>query len=289
MKSTFPRVVFAIFVSVVLIGCRKSEPVIATVGDTRLTVAEYERRLREMNPAYQQYAATPEGRKQFLELLIREKIVVEQSRRAGTQRDSEYRKRVAGYRNEMKRRLEDLKQSLLFDLYIRKLRSGEVGVTDADVETYYRNHIEEFKTPKEHQASHILVSTLTEAEELIGRLKKGEPFDKLAQELSKDPTTAPNGGRLAPVRTASLMPETMKEAIFKLEEGKLSDPIKTEFGYHVLKKTGTRLLPTRNYDQAKEEIRERLERLKFDEWVEKSRKTLPITVNEAALPENPKP
>ena len=87
------------------------------------------------------------------------------------------------------------------------------------------------------KCSHILVNKLSEALSLIERLKKGESFDKLAKELSIDKGSGKRGGDLG-FFGRGVMVKPFELAAFKLEKNQISEPLKTQFGYHIIKRTG---------------------------------------------------
>jgi parvulin-like peptidyl-prolyl isomerase len=127
----------------------------------------------------------------------------------------------------------------------------------------------------------------------LARLKAGESFEKVARSVSKDPATAVRGGKLNPIRRGMLVPE-FEDAAFALKVGGLSGIVKTQFGFHIIKKSAERQLPPRSLADAKEEIRSKLERDKFNAWVTARQAALGVKVNEQAVAplsteESPKP
>jgi len=86
------------------------------------------------------------------------------------------------------------------------------------------------------KCSHILVKKQNEAHAVLERLKKGESFANLAKVLSVDKASGKRGGDLGSFGRG-MMVRPFEEAAFKLEKGQLSEPIKTEFGYHIIKRT----------------------------------------------------
>ena len=85
------------------------------------------------------------------------------------------------------------------------------------------------------KCSHILVKKQSEALEIVEKLKKGEKFGKLAKELSIDNASAKRDGNLG-YFTKGMMVKPFEETAFKLQVGQVSDPVKTEFGYHIIKR-----------------------------------------------------
>ena len=252
------------------------------MGDIPITLSDFRSRLSDAPPAYQQYASTPEGRRQFLNLLIREKLLLSGGRKAGLQNDENYRKAVANYKRKWERELSDYQDSLLIQMYLSRLRSNQISVTDADSRQYYDAHIADYQHPVEYQVSHILVSSPEAAEQALARLKQGQPFEMVARTMSMDPATAVRGGKLAPFTKGSLMPE-FENAAIPLKVGQVSEVTKTSFGYHLIKKTGQKPLPAKSYEQVKEDIQNRLQRDKFDQWVTQMQTSLGVKIDESAL------
>ena len=89
---------------------------------------------------------------------------------------------------------------------------------------------------------------------MIARLKKGEDFAKIATELTEDPSGKANGGDLGYFTKDQMVPE-FAEVAFKLEKGQLSEPVKTQFGWHVLKVEDKRNRPIPEFDKVKDQVR----------------------------------
>ncbi len=266
-----------------LVSCQRSKgPVVAQVGDIAITASEFSDRLQQTPEGYQQYVASVEGRRQFLKLMIREKILLYQARRAGLQHDATYHQGIADFKTQMQHKVKDYEESLLVQTYLRRLRSTELSVKDGDVQKYYDEHQSYYQHPMEVQASHILLSSSDEAQSVLNRLKNGESFEALARTLSRDPGTASRGGKLTPFKRGSLVPE-FEEAAFRLKVGETSGIIKTLFGYHIIRKTGDKMLPSEPFDAVKEDIRARLEREKFDHWVNDQQSALAVHIDDKAM------
>src|SRR5205085_4646455 len=138
--------------------------------------------------------ASEEGRKQYLQLLIREKILLQEARRSGLPNDESYRKAVREFKKNAEARLKEYKETLLIESYLRKLRAKDLAASDADVKKFYEAHAAEYAQPVEVQAQHILVNSEAEAAAALQRVKNGESFEKVAQQVSKDPASAARGG-----------------------------------------------------------------------------------------------
>ena len=277
-------------------ACRQAAsegPVVAQVGKEKINLADLKARLRETPAAYQQYVASPEGRRQFLNLLIREKILLSEAKKLGVPRDPSYLNAVSKFKDDSKRRLREYEETLQVESALRRLRTTDLAATDADVEKYFTAHRADYEAPIEVLASHILVNSESDAQDALARLKAGEPFDQVARALSKDPATAVHGGKLAPFRRGALVPE-FEDAAFALKAGRLSGIVTSQFGFHIIRKLGERKLPPRTLAEVKEEIRTKLERDKFNQWVTAKQSVIGVKVNDPAmaqlsLEEQPKP
>jgi peptidyl-prolyl cis-trans isomerase C len=102
-------------------------------------------------------------------------------------------------------------------------------------------------------ARHILVATEDEAKAVLADLKKGADFATLAKEKSKDPSGKTNGGDLGYFTKEQMVPE-FAETAFKLPKGQLSEPVKTQFGWHIIKVEDKRTKPVPTYEQVKPQL-----------------------------------
>lgn len=112
-----------------------------------------------------------------------------------------------------------------------------------DVEQYYKENIERFRSNEERKSSHILISfddeviedaALEQSKDILLRIKDGESFEKLAEEFSDDGGSAAAGGDLGWAEPGLFVPE-FDQVLFALEIGEISDPVKTQFGYHIIR------------------------------------------------------
>jgi foldase protein PrsA len=153
--------------------------------------------------------------------------------------------------------LESLKAQLTTQVQLDKLISPKVQVSDENLQTYYDENKASYTTPEQVQASHILVETKEEADEILGLLKGGADFASLAQERSKDPGSGANGGDLGFFGRGQMVPP-FEEAAFTLEKGQLSEVVESEFGFHIIKVVDKKSATTASFEEKKEEIKEML-------------------------------
>ena len=160
---------------------------------------------------------------------------------------------TADYRTQMEQaRQEVLMRALLTD-YAKKNT-----VTEADIQAEY----EKFKAQAsgtEYRARHILVEKEDEAKALIAQIKGGASFEDLAKKNSKDPGSGANGGDLDFAAPGSYVPE-FSQAMVKLKKGEMTmEPVKTQFGYHIIRLDDTREAQFPPIDEVKPQIKQRLE------------------------------
>ena len=144
------------------------------------------------------------------------------------------------------------------DYYKDKVLSEEVlggvakdAVSDAELHKVYDEAAAKQQPEEEVRARHILVETEDEAKAVEKRLKAGEDFAKVAKEVSKDPGS--EGGELGWFTKDRMVPE-FADAAFKLQKGQLSDPVKSQFGWHVIQVEDRRTKPFPAFDAVKDQI-----------------------------------
>ncbi|MGM0557538.1 MAG: peptidylprolyl isomerase [Myxococcota bacterium] len=169
----------------------------------------------------------------------------------------------------------------------------DIKVTDEDAKEYYTKNAESFEKPQRVKASHILLKAEGEdekkaaeakkkAEELVKKAKGGADFAELAKTHSEGPS-AKRGGDLGFFPKGRMVPE-FDEVAFQMKKGDISEPVKTRFGYHVIKVTDKKEAGKQSFADAKEEIMQRLEREKLregmDGFIKKLREDAEIEKNE---------
>ncbi|MCX5781891.1 MAG: peptidylprolyl isomerase, partial [Elusimicrobia bacterium] len=268
MKKT---ICFGLFLLFCFQGCSKKNEVIAKIGDDKITAKILEERMREAPASYMGFLSTEAGKKQFLDLLVRERVVLEAARKEGVKKSKEYIDALNDFKKDQIRRLKDFEESLLMEFYVKKLNSKRIVPSDQEVEKYYAENKKDFTRPVEITAKHILLNTVEEAKKVLERIKSGEDFSKLARELSKDSVSAGKGGLIGPFKKGDLVPE-FEKAVFPLKINEVSDVIKTQFGYHIIKKVSEKTLTAMSSQNAKKYIRNILQKVKFDAWLEEAKK-----------------
>jgi peptidyl-prolyl cis-trans isomerase D len=142
---------------------------------------------------------------------------------------------------------------------------AKVVVPSADIERAYNNSIEQYSTPEQVRASHILLKTegkddatvKAKAEELLKQAKGGADFAELAKKNSEDDLSAKNGGDLDYFGKGKMVPE-FDQAAFAMEVGQISDLVKTQYGYHIIKLVDKKPATTRSLAEVRQQINDQL-------------------------------
>jgi peptidyl-prolyl cis-trans isomerase C len=175
-------------------------------------------------------------------------------------------------RNEVKHRIEFERHKALMEALLQD--AGKAAMTDDAMHKIYDEAIKQTPNEEEVHARHILVATEGEAKDIETQLKKGADFATLAKEKSKDPGAA-EGGDLGYFTKEQMVPE-FAEAAFKLDKGQTSDPVKTQFGWHIIRLEDKRIKPTPTFDQVKGQLQSYVARRAQAELVDNLRKTATI-------------
>lgn len=152
---------------------------------------------------------------------------------------------------EFESRLAYLKRRALRELYFEKVIKG--SVSDADARKLYDEQVQKLKPEEEAQASHILVETEAEAKDIKGKLNNGGDFATLAKEHSKDPGSKDNGGDLGFFTRGQMVPQ-FEEAVFSMNKGDVSNPVQTQFGWHLIKLADKRTKAPPAFEVVKDRI-----------------------------------
>ena len=152
---------------------------------------------------------------------------------------------------EVKKRLAALQKQVIMQTFM-EYKAREL-VTDADLRKAYEAKVADLKGVEEVKARHILVATEAEAKELAKQLKKGADFDKLAKDKSTDKGSGKEGGDLGWFIKDKMVPE-FAEAAFKMKKGEISDPVKSAFGWHVIKLEDRRAVKVPAYEEMKDSL-----------------------------------
>jgi peptidyl-prolyl cis-trans isomerase C len=175
-------------------------------------------------------------------------------------------------RDDVKHRIAFERNKVLMETLLQD--TGKAALTDDAMHKVYDEAVKAMPPEEEVHARHILVPTEEEAKEIEAELKKGADFATLAKEKSKDPGAA-DGGDLGYFTKDQMVPE-FSDVAFKLDKGQISDPVHTQFGWHIIKVEDKRIKPTPSFDQVKPQLENFVAHKAQAELVENLRKTATI-------------
>ncbi len=254
-----------------LLSCSGKEEgkAIARVGGEKITGAQLEEKLSGISPAYRDFLDTPAGRKQFLEVLINEKLILLAARKSGVASSDAYKEQVKGMEKDLEAKLEEFRSYLLTKLWVEDLKEKTLKTTDEEIAAYYSEN------PNEIVVDHLMYPTHEEAEAVLRRVKSGADFSKLARDRAGEKGLLAGSGRMPPMMKGEFIPE-LEDMAFKMKVGEVQGVVKTKFGNHLIKKISqTRKSRGQETD---ERVRRILEKAKFDAHMDKLRTELKVEV-----------
>jgi peptidyl-prolyl cis-trans isomerase C len=220
------------------VRAQDANPVIAKVNGTEIRQSDLAVAEEELGPSLQQMDPATR-RENLISFLIDMNIVAKAAEDKKVGDSPEFKQRLAFARNR-----------LLMDTLLAN--EGKAAITDEAMKKVYEDAIKQVSGEQEVHARHILVPTEEEAKAIKAELDKGADFAKLAKEKSKDPGAA-DGGDLGFFTKEQMVPE-FSAAAFALAPGKISDPVKSQFGWHVIKVEEKRDRKPPTFEQVKAQI-----------------------------------
>lgn len=233
--------------------------VLAVVNGREIKQSDVEALYANLGPNAANYQGE-QGYKQLVEQLILEEMLYEEAKEAHMDEEQDY-----------KVTLEQLKKSLLAQYLVSKLMSS-IEVSDEEVKNYYEQNKETFKSGEKVTASHILVPTVEQANDIIKEINGGISFADAAQKYSSCPSKSA-GGNLGEFGRGQMVPE-FENAVFAMEIGQISEPVKTQFGYHIIKLDSKSESKELSFDEVKNDIIGRLRYQKQSEAYQKKQNDL---------------
>lgn len=253
---------------------KKEGKVLAEVNGGSITTGDFERELKNLPEYLKAMADTPQGRKEMLDTMVIRELILQQAAKDGIDKGA-----------EIEDKLRDLKKRLIVESFLKKKVETESKVSDEDMKKFYEQNKDKFKSGDQIKASHILVKTEKEAKDILAKLKSGGNFEELAKKSSVD-SSAAKGGDLGWFGKGSMVPAFEKAAL-ALKEGQISDVVKSDFGYHIIKLTGKRTAGARSFEEVKDQIKAAILPTKqqeiFQKIKEDLKKSAKITVKEDVL------
>ena len=261
-----PLLVAALLALVSFPAAAADDPVVARVNEVDIKQSDLDFAATEVGPRIASLPAL-DRKRVLLQYVIENELMAGAGQKDSLDKSESFSARAAYHH---RRALRDA----FFDARITD------AVTEADAKKIFDEKIAELKPEQEIRARHILVGTVEEANDLVERLKKGEEFAALAKEKSKDASA--EGGDLGFFAKGQMV-KPFEEAAFALDVGEVSEPVQTQFGWHIIKVEEKRDQPLPTFDQVKEAIIVQLIQAKAQEVVTGLRDAAKIEVVDAEL------
>lgn len=218
--------------------------IVAKVNGQPITSAEVDAYIASMGQNGARYN-NPEGRKLVLEQLINKKLFL-----------CDAAKNLYEYDPKFKAEFAKLKEDMLANFAIAKA-VNDVKVTDEDAKKFYEENKSELVSGEAVNASHILVDSEEKASQLLSDINEGKiSFEDCARANSSCPSSE-QGGNLGEFTRGQMVPE-FDEACFTMAVGEIRGPIKTQFGYHLIKLNSKKEAEAIKYEQVESQIKEKL-------------------------------
>ncbi|WP_130807559.1 peptidylprolyl isomerase [Senegalia massiliensis] len=218
--------------------------VLATVEGREITEQDIQQLLQSLGPQQAMQFNSEEGKKRLLEELINQELFYLDAKDKNMDEEAEF-----------KLEMERAKSSLLKQYAMRSLLSG-ADASEEEVTEYYNENKESFKEGQQAKAKHILVESKEEAEKALSEIKEGLSFEEAAKKYSTCPSKE-KGGDLGYFTKGRMVPE-FEEKAFDMEVGEISEPVKTQFGYHIIKLEDKKEEKQLLLDEVRDQIKQQL-------------------------------
>lgn len=258
-----------------------SDEVLAKIGDQVVTQADVDEVMATVQPSQRAYLSTPEGKRELVEHISESKLFYLWGRDNKLTETEKY-----------KETMDQLEKRVLAAMAMEKILST-VKVDDSEVQAFYDEHKAAFVVPESVKASHILIQVSKDAGDSLWKKAQKDlvalrkdilagkvSFEDAAKNRSDCPSKA-DGGNLGFFIKGQMVPE-FDEVAFSTKVGEISAPVKTQFGYHIVKVTDKKDQSTKSLEEVKEDLRQQLlqkkQREVMEEYIEKLHKQYEVTI-----------
>jgi peptidyl-prolyl cis-trans isomerase C len=201
-----------------LLACPALSEELANVNGVSITTDDYQKAIASVPPQSRAQLANPDEKKKFVNILVDRELLTQEGKKAGMDKDPVFLDEV-----------EQAKKEILVNMMVQKLNKDKV--TDQAIRSYFNKNIKDFQMI---HAAHILVKTEEEAKKIKKELSAGGNFEELAKKYSTDTSNAQRGGDLSFFNRKQMV-KPFADLAFTLKPNEMGGPIKTQFGFHLIK------------------------------------------------------
>jgi peptidyl-prolyl cis-trans isomerase C len=263
----------------VAFGCSQNSapdsPAIAKVNKGAVTESDFLREVGRIPEWARSQFEAENGKDKFMDELIKKELIYQHAKKMKLDNNEEYLQKV-----------REFEKLTLVALSLKKEVDDKVRIDETEIRAFFDENKDKFTVGTQIKASHILVKTEEEAKKAHQRILNGEKFEAVAKEVSIDKGSAEKGGDLGFFGRGRMVPEFERVAL-SLKTGEISAPVKTRFGYHIIRQTDIKMGDPASYDQSKEAIQRELVNQKrkkhFDTLIDKLKAESEITTDKDVL------
>lgn len=261
-------------------GAGKSDRVLALVNDQAITEASFEEEAKSLPPYVRPILETPSGRLQFLESLITRDLLMQEALRRGIDR-----------RDDVRERLNMARRSIILESLLKEVSEKAPGLSDEALRKFYQANAESFQVGERVRVSHILYKDRAKAEETARMAKSGTPFEELMKSSAKEGGVTADLGLIE----RGKFDKGFEDAAFSAAPGTVAGPVKSSYGYHVIRVGEKKPAGLQPFEEVKGQIasdlREQAQREAFEALLAQMKKNsrIRLLVKAESAPPAPKP
>ncbi len=269
----------------------RSDKVLATVGDVKITEADLYSKVSMLPPQFRARYETPEGKKRLLDQTVKFTLLSREARRLGIDK-----------KEDVARKIKEIVDNIIIQDLTKQEITDKIKVSDDDVKKYYSENKEKFVKPekvkvrliffeaKEDASDALKNEKKKKAGEILGKIKKGADFEKLAKEVSEDKRTRKrngNTGFFSKGKRKNTYGDKFEEIAFSLEAGKISDVFESKNGFYIVQFVEKKVEKQQSLDDVKNKIERKMKQEKqkeaYEKYLEVLKKKSPVKILEKSM------
>jgi len=230
----------------------------AQIGDHRITQADIDAEFRALPASVKERVDEQQYKQKIRDTLVRRAILSQKASELGLDHNP-----------ELRRHIQHNRDSLMIEALMTWKRNSLTPPSDAQIQKYYQQHTADFTIPEQMHARHILVRERKLAEHLYQQLtQKNDSFDDIVINYSMDNSNKARGGDLNWFPRGMMLPDFEDAAFALKQDGDISTPVHTKFGWHIIQRLEHRPQTQAPLDEVRDEIIQILQQYALDQWVE---------------------